>query len=507
MSTWRWVDRRALDLLHDESLAEHGGASGLRDEGLLESALARPLNLSAYGNPDVHELAAAYGVGVAKNRPFVDGNKRAAFLAVGLFLVLNAWRLTAPQADATMTMLAVAAGQMNEATFARWLRQHGRPALTPHMLIFRQLFDAASSTYTYLLGDAASGQALLIDPVFEHVRRDSALLRELGLTLTATLDTHVHADHVTGAWLLKQRLGSRILGAAAGGAEGLDRALAQGDRIEFGTRHLQVRATPGHTDGCLSFVLDDESRAFTGDALLIRGCGRTDFQQGSPERLYHSVHQQLLSLPAHCLLYPAHDYKGITVTSVEEERRFNPRFGRRQQRDRLRRLHEQPRPAAPEADGDRGAGQPALRPARRLVSATRRTGLGAADLGLCRPVGNRSGHSRGGGGPRADHRRARARRVRPQRARPHRRREVAADGAVGRAAGRDRSRPSGGHGVPLRRALGAGGGDAGQGRHYRRGQPRRGPAALARRRLPGARAARIDGLGLNAPAAASNARS
>jgi sulfur dioxygenase len=195
------------------------------------------------------------------------------------------------------------------------------------MLIFRQLFDAASSTYTYLLGDADSAQALLIDPVFEHVRRDSALLRELGLSLTATLETHVHADHVTGAWLLQQRCGSRMLGAADGGARGLDRALAHGDRVDFGARHLQVRATPGHTNGCLTFVLDDERMAFTGDALLIRGCGRTDFQQGSPQRLYRSVQTQILSLPPQCLLYPAHDYKGLTASSVEEERRFNPRFG------------------------------------------------------------------------------------------------------------------------------------------------------------------------------------
>lgn len=123
---WRWIDRRALELLHDESLAEHGGATGLRDEGLLESALARPLNLAAYGKPDLHELAASYGVGLAKNHPFVDGNKRAAFLAVGMFVALNGWRLTASQADATLTMLAVAAGQMDEAAFARWLRQHSR---------------------------------------------------------------------------------------------------------------------------------------------------------------------------------------------------------------------------------------------------------------------------------------------------------------------------------------------------------------------------------------------
>ena len=124
--SWRWIDRRALELLHDESLATHGGASGLRDEGLLESALARPLNLVAYGSSEVWDLAASYGVGLAKNRAFVDGNKRAAFLAVGLFLALNGYRLTAPQADATLTMLAVAAGQMDEATFARWLRQHSR---------------------------------------------------------------------------------------------------------------------------------------------------------------------------------------------------------------------------------------------------------------------------------------------------------------------------------------------------------------------------------------------
>jgi sulfur dioxygenase len=195
------------------------------------------------------------------------------------------------------------------------------------MLIFRQLFDSTSSTYTYLVGDPRSGEALIIDPVFEQVRRDAALIGELDLKLVAILDTHVHADHVTGAWLLQQYTGSRMLGSAAGGAEGLDRPLAHGERITIGARHLSVRATPGHTDGCLTLVLDDESMAFTGDALLIRGCGRTDFQQGSPARLWASVHEQILSLPGHALLYPGHDYKGLTVTSVDEERRYNPRFG------------------------------------------------------------------------------------------------------------------------------------------------------------------------------------
>ncbi len=195
------------------------------------------------------------------------------------------------------------------------------------MLVFRQLFDAPSSTYTYLLGDSASGEALLIDPVFDNARRDAAMLRELGLRLVATLDTHVHADHVTGAWLLKQRCGAQIVLSEAAGATNADRLLRHGDRVAFGSRWLEARATPGHTSGCMSYVLDDQSMAFTGDALLIRGCGRTDFQQGSPQRLFRSVREQLLSLPPGCLLYPAHDYKGLTVTSVAEELQFNPRLG------------------------------------------------------------------------------------------------------------------------------------------------------------------------------------
>ena len=125
--TWRWIDKRALLLLHGESLAEHGGASGIRDEGLLDSALARPLNLVAYGEPDLAALAAAYGFGIAKNHPFVDGNKRAAFLAVGLFLFLNGQRLKVTQADATVMVLALAAGEIDEAAFANWIRSNSQP--------------------------------------------------------------------------------------------------------------------------------------------------------------------------------------------------------------------------------------------------------------------------------------------------------------------------------------------------------------------------------------------
>ena len=195
------------------------------------------------------------------------------------------------------------------------------------MLIFRQLFDAPSSTYTYLVGDSRSKEALLIDPVFEQVHRDAALLGELGLKLMWTLETHVHADHVTGSWLLKQKLGSRMALAAVSGAAGADRLLQHGDHVPFGTRHLEARATPGHTNGCMTYVIDDQSMAFTGDCMLIRGSGRTDFQQGDARSMFRSVREQIFSLTGACLLYPAHDYRGLTVTSVDEERRHNPRLG------------------------------------------------------------------------------------------------------------------------------------------------------------------------------------
>ncbi len=194
------------------------------------------------------------------------------------------------------------------------------------MLIFRQLFDPQSSTYTYLLADPATREAVLIDPVFEHARRDAALVEELGLKLRFTLETHVHADHVTGAALLRQSLGSRIAVARDGGAQGADRQLADGDSVAFGKRSLEVRATPGHTSGCLTYVLDDRSMAFTGDALLIRGCGRTDFQEGDAHRLFASVRGRIFSLPEDCTLYPAHDYKGLTASSVGEEKMYNPRL-------------------------------------------------------------------------------------------------------------------------------------------------------------------------------------
>jgi glyoxylase-like metal-dependent hydrolase (beta-lactamase superfamily II)/rhodanese-related sulfurtransferase len=196
-------------------------------------------------------------------------------------------------------------------------------------IIFRQLFDTSSSTFTYLLADPSTREAVLIDPVFEQHQRDLALLEELDVKLFCTLDTHCHADHVTGAWLMKQATGSQIGLSQCYGSmvSGADLLLDHGDRVKFGHRALEVRATPGHTDGCLTFVLDDHSMAFTGDCLLIRGAGRCDFQQGNAHTLYHSIKEQIFTLPDDCLIYPGHDYSGRTASSVSEEKQFNPRIG------------------------------------------------------------------------------------------------------------------------------------------------------------------------------------
>jgi sulfur dioxygenase len=196
-------------------------------------------------------------------------------------------------------------------------------------ITFRQLFDSVSSTYTYVLGDPASHEAVIIDPVFEHHFRDLALLEELDLKLVASLDTHCHADHVTGSWLMREATGCRI-GVSARSRDtttGPDLWLEHGDRVPFGKHWLEVRATPGHTSGCLTFVTDDQSMAFTGDCLLIRGTGRCDFQQGDAHTMFRSITQQIFSLPGECLLYPAHDYAGRTASSVSEERAHNPRIG------------------------------------------------------------------------------------------------------------------------------------------------------------------------------------
>jgi len=194
-------------------------------------------------------------------------------------------------------------------------------------VIFRQFIDPETSTHTYLLADEASREAILIDPVLEQFDRDLALLRELELTLLYTLETHVHADHITAADRFRKEMGSQVALSATAGVEATDLQLEDGDIIRFGSMTLEVCATPGHTDSCITYLCRDQGMAFTGDALLIRGCGRTDFQQGDAAILFDSVRNRIFSLPDETRLFTGHDYKGRMVTTVGEEKRFNPRLG------------------------------------------------------------------------------------------------------------------------------------------------------------------------------------
>ncbi len=192
-------------------------------------------------------------------------------------------------------------------------------------MIFHQLFEPETSTFTYLLGDKISREALIIDPVLEMVSRDWKLVQELGLNLKFSLETHLHADHVTGAGELRALSGCKTGASVAAHVSCVDLQLNDGDQLKFGPYVLRVLATPGHTDSCLSFVVEDF--VFTGDCLMIRGTGRTDFQGGSSEVLYSSITEKLFRLPPETKVYPGHDYKGFTATTIADEIRLNPRLG------------------------------------------------------------------------------------------------------------------------------------------------------------------------------------
>ena len=196
-------------------------------------------------------------------------------------------------------------------------------------MIFRQLFEPISSAYTYLIGCDETREAALIDPVLETVDRDLALLRELGLALKYTLETHIHADHVTGADRLRDATGSKVAVPQESGARQVDVAVREGEPIMVGTLSLDPLYVPGHTDDHHAYLLrgNDALRVFTGDALMIDGCGRTDFQNGDAATLYRSVHDKLFTLPDDTLVYPGHDYQQRRVSSVGQERARNPRLG------------------------------------------------------------------------------------------------------------------------------------------------------------------------------------
>lgn len=194
-------------------------------------------------------------------------------------------------------------------------------------MIFRQLFDPVSSTYTYLLGCEESREAVVIDPVYEQHSRDAALIRELQLNIRYALDTHVHADHVTAAWLMRASERADIVLSRRYDAQDVDVPVDDGDVLAFGNCSVEVRATPGHTNGCVTFVTGERDKAFTGDCLMIRGAGRTDFQGGDVHEMWQSIHERIFSLPDECLVYPGHDYFGRTVSTIAEEKRYNPRIG------------------------------------------------------------------------------------------------------------------------------------------------------------------------------------
>ncbi|WP_394672608.1 MBL fold metallo-hydrolase [Limnobacter sp.] len=192
-------------------------------------------------------------------------------------------------------------------------------------MIFKQLFEPVSSTYTYLLGCEQTGQAVLIDPVVSAIDRDLAVVNELGLTLAYTLDTHIHADHITAALELKKKVGSKIAAPAFDRLPCTDHGIEEDRQFLIGSIEIQPLHTPGHTDGHFSYRLGE--RVFTGDALLIDGCGRTDFQNGDAPTLYKSVREKLFSLPEDTLVYPGHDYQNRRVSSIAQEKSRNPRLG------------------------------------------------------------------------------------------------------------------------------------------------------------------------------------
>ena len=192
-------------------------------------------------------------------------------------------------------------------------------------MIFRQLFEPISSTYTYLLGCETTGQALLIDPVVNAIDRDLDAVQALGLRLAYTLDTHIHADHITAALHLRHRVGSKIAAPAMENLPCVDIGTADGVPFQMGSIRVEPLHTPGHTDSHFAYRCDD--RLFSGDALLIDGCGRTDFQNGDAEVLYQSVTGKLFTLPDEVLVYPAHDYQDRRVSSIGQEKRRNTRLG------------------------------------------------------------------------------------------------------------------------------------------------------------------------------------
>lgn len=192
-------------------------------------------------------------------------------------------------------------------------------------MLFRQLYDSESSTYTYLIADEITKAAVLVDPVWEKVDRDLQIITELGLDLKYCLETHIHADHITGTGKLREITGCLGIVPAKASATCADKYMEDGEILEIGEIIIQAIATPGHTDSHIAYLINND-KVLTGDSLLIRGCGRTDFQSGDAGIQYESITEKLFTLPDTTLVYPGHDYKGFTVSTIGEEKQHNPRF-------------------------------------------------------------------------------------------------------------------------------------------------------------------------------------
>lgn len=250
------------------------------------------------------------------------------WLAVRKGYSMDSARQVATDTDLKVWTRCTKCGPMREWLLARLPAQDAAEVKEPYQgMTLCQLFDSTSSTFTYLLGCQASKEAVLVDPVLEQMDRDLALLHDLGLELKYVINTHAHADHITSGGAIKKVMpGVKSIISKASRAKA-DISLESGDKVNFGGFELEALATPGHTSGCLTFFLaGSPPMVFTGDTLLIRGCGRTDFQEGDASLLYDSVHSKIFSLPGETLIYPGHDYKGRNVTTVDEEKRYNPRL-------------------------------------------------------------------------------------------------------------------------------------------------------------------------------------
>lgn len=206
-------------------------------------------------------------------------------------------------------------------------------------MFFRQLFDQSSSTYTYLIADEQTKAACIVDPVDEQIERDLQCIRELKLDLLYAIETHIHADHITSAARLRNETGCQIILPCNTNATSCDREIQDNEIIQCGDVTLRALATPGHTDCHFAFLINQD-RVLTGDALFIRGCGRTDFQSGDPGVLFDMITKKLFSLPDDTLVYPGHDYQGRTVSTIFEEKNFNPRLANKTRQEFIEIMHQ-----------------------------------------------------------------------------------------------------------------------------------------------------------------------